>query len=128
MDEAIINAVLDYGALGIFAGFMVWQHITMQKRQREDQAAVSQRADNMQTRFEAKLSELSEKYEAREDAIRGRYDNVVKEYQDRHDDVRDSMLSKLSDLHTMMETGLGEMRAHYQEAKMKELSRKGGGK
>ena len=60
MEDAIINTVLDYGALGIFAGFMVWQHITMQKRQREDQAASSERVDKLQTRFEE-----------REEALRG---------------------------------------------------------
>lgn len=117
MEDAIINTVLDYGALGIFAGFMVWQHITMQKRQREDQSAASDRIDKLQARFEE-----------REEALRDRYDTVIKDYQDRHDEVRNSILSKLSELHLMMETGLGEMRAHYQEAKMKELSRKGGGK
>lgn len=117
MEDAIVSTVLDYGALGIFAGFMVWQHITMQKRQREDQAASSERSDKMQDRFEA-----------REEALRTRYDEVVKEYQERHDEVKDSMLMRLSELHNMMETGLGEMRSHYQEAKMKELSRKGGGK
>jgi hypothetical protein len=117
MEDAIINTVLDYGALGIFAGFMVWQHITMQKRQREDQAASSERVDKLQTRFEE-----------REEALRDRYDTVVKDYQDRHEEVKDTILSRLSELHLMMETGLGEMRSHYQEAKMKELSRKGGGK
>ena len=117
MEDAIINTVLDYGALGIFAGFMVWQHITMQKRQREDQAASSERVDKLQTRFEE-----------REEALRDRYDTVVKDYQDRHDEVRDTIIQRLGELHLMMETGLGEMRSHYQEAKMKELTRKGGGK
>jgi len=119
MEDAIINTVLDYGALGIFAGFMVWQHITMQKRQREDQAASSERVDKLQNRFEE-----------REEALRERYDNVVREYQERNEDVRESVLNRLSELHSMMETGLGEMRSHYQEAKMKELARqqKSGGK
>ena len=70
MTDALINTALDYGALGLFAAFMVWQHLTMTKRQLEDQKATAERSDAMQTKFDEKLSELSEKYEAREDALR----------------------------------------------------------
>ena len=120
MTDALLNTLLDYGALGLFAAFMVWQHLSMTKRQHEEQKASSERSDVMQTRFEEKLSELAAKYEAREESLRERYDNVVREYQERNEDVRESVLTRLSELHQMMETGLGEMRAHYQEAKMKE--------
>ena len=129
MTDALLNTLLDYGALGLFAAFMVWQHLTMTKRQHEDQKVAAGRADAMQTRFEEKLSELAEKYETREEALRARYDGVVKDYQERNEDVRESVLHKLSDLDAKMTTGLGEMRSHYQEAKMEKLARqKGGGK
>ncbi len=130
MTDALLNTLLDYGALGLFAAFMVWQHLSMTKRQHEEQKASSERSDAMQTRFEEKLSELAAKYEAREESLRERYDNVVREYQERNEDVRESVLTRLSELQQMMETGLGEMRSHYQEAKMKELARqqKGSGK
>jgi|TARA_R110002012_G_scaffold61143_2_gene160526 DNA anti-recombination protein RmuC len=129
MTDALLNTLLDYGALGLFAGFMVWQHLTMTKRQHEDQKVVAGRADAMQTRFEEKLSELAEKYETREEALRERYDSVVKDYQERNEEVRESVLHKLSDLDAKMTTGLGEMRAHYQEAKLHQLAKaKGGGK
>ena len=130
MTDALLNTLLDYGALGLFAAFMGWQNLTMTKRQHEGQKVAANRADAMQTRFEEKLSELSEKYDQREQALRDRYDTVVKEYQERNEDVRESVLTRLSELHQMMEIGLGEMRSHYQEAKMKELARqqKGGGK
>lgn len=129
MTDALLNTLLDYGALGLFAAFMVWQHLTMTKRQHEDQKVAAGRAEAMQTRFEEKLSELADKYETREEALRDRYDGVVKEYQERNEDVRESVLGKLSELHNMMETGLGEMRSHYQEAKLEKLARqKGGGK
>jgi len=129
MTDALLNTLLDYGALGLFAAFMVWQHLTMTKRQHEDQKVAAGRAEAMQTRFEEKLSELADKYETREEALRDRYDTVVKDYQDRHEEVKESILGKLSELHNMMEIGLGEMRSHYQEAKLEKLARqKGGGK
>ena len=32
MTDSMISQLLDFGALGIFAGFLIWQHLGMQKR------------------------------------------------------------------------------------------------
>jgi len=123
MADALLNTLLDYGALGLFAAFMVWQHLTMTRRQHEDQRVGAERAEKTQAKFDERLNELIEKYEAREDALRERYDSVLKEYQERHAETKDLMASKLQEIHLMIETGLGEMRRHYEEAKLKELTR-----
>tara|TARA_R110000824_G_scaffold199734_1_gene383670 strand:+ start:669 stop:1061 length:393 start_codon:yes stop_codon:yes gene_type:complete len=123
MTDALINTALDYGALGLFAAFMVWQHLTMTKRQQQDQVISSERSDATQTRFDERLTELSEKYETREDALRERYDKVLKEQQDKNDETKEVILEKLKDVHSMMESGLGEMRRHYEESRIKELAR-----
>tara|TARA_Y100000034_G_scaffold34704_1_gene42615 strand:- start:75 stop:467 length:393 start_codon:yes stop_codon:yes gene_type:complete len=123
MADALLNTLLDYGALGLFAAFMVWQHLTMTRRQHEDQQVGAERAEKMQTKFDEKLTELTGKYEAREDALRERYDKILQEYQDRHTETKDIMAQKLQDVHSMIEAGLGEMRRHYEESRIKEIAR-----
>ena len=123
MTDALINTALDYGALGLFAAFMVWQHLSMTKRQQEDQKISAGRSDATQNRFDERLTELSDKYESREDALRERYDRVLKEQQEKNEETKEMILERLKDVHSMMETGLGEMRRHYEESRIKELAR-----
>ena len=128
MTDALINTALDYGALGLFAAFMVWQHLTMTKRQQEDQKVSADRSDATQTRFDERLTELSDKYETREDALRERYDRVLREQQEKNEETRELIIERLKEVHSMTETGLSEMRRHYEEGRIKELARHQKGK
>ena len=71
MEPSFLNALLEYGAMGIFAAFLVWQHISMQKR-----------LDKLVEKFQAQLEGIQGKSEVSEDKLRHRYDAVIKQYQD----------------------------------------------
>ena len=68
MPDQILSQLLDFGALGIFASFLIWQHLGMQKR-----------LDRLTSRFQAQLKEIDDSYDTRVDKLRDRYDIVIKE-------------------------------------------------
>ena len=71
MESSLLGALLEYGSMGLFAAFLVWQHLSMQKR-----------FDKLYESFKAQLKDTQEKYEANEDKLRDRYDVVIRQYQD----------------------------------------------
>lgn len=66
MPDDMLSQLFDFGALGIFAGFLIWQHLGMQKR-----------LDAMVERFQEQLREIESKHEGRVEVMRGRYDAVI---------------------------------------------------
>lgn len=71
MESEVLNALLEYGALGLFAGFLVWQHLSMQKR-----------LDKLVERFQTQLDGIQEKSDANEEKLRDRYDLVISQLRD----------------------------------------------
>ena len=71
MESDVVMVFLEYGALGLFAGFLVWQHLSMQKR-----------LDKLVDKFQLQLNSIQEKYEVNEDKLRDRYDSVIRQLQD----------------------------------------------
>jgi len=66
MSENIFAQLFDFGALGIFAGFLIWQHLGMQKR-----------LDAMVEGFQEQLREIETRHETRVEVMRERYDLVI---------------------------------------------------
>ena len=54
MESDVVMVFLEYGALGLFAGFLVWQHLSMQKR-----------LDKLVDKFQLQLNSIQEKYEVK---------------------------------------------------------------
>jgi len=65
-ESEMFGQLVDFGALGIFAVFLIWQHLQMQKR-----------LDRMVQAFQEQLREIEAKHERRVEAMRLRYDDVI---------------------------------------------------
>ena len=81
---------LDYGSIGVFLTFMIYQFFAQKKEIKE-----------LTNHFFVQLEKLEEKYEAREQGLRKRYDTVIKDYQtDLHDakEERSSLRSNIEDM------------------------------
>tara|TARA_Y100000356_G_C11130086_1_gene219548 strand:- start:251 stop:580 length:330 start_codon:yes stop_codon:yes gene_type:complete len=79
--QALIDQLLAGGHLGLFAAFLVWQHINMQKR-----------LDKLVDSFQGQLKEITEDYDQRIISMRDRYDLVIREARDDKDqDAREFM-------------------------------------
>ena len=66
--EALVDSLLADGHLGVFAAFLVYQFVTMQKRM-----------DALVENFQKQLKEINDEYDGRIDKMRERYDSVIKE-------------------------------------------------
>ena len=88
--DPIIQSVLDFGAVGIFAAFLIWMNNKLQKRQ-----------DDMIDSFATKISEQEEKHQQAEESIRNRYDEIIARHENRMHTLFDEMVSTLRN-HTVV--------------------------
>ena len=126
MTDSLISQLLDFGALGVFAGFLIWQHLGMQKR-----------LDSLVDRFQIQLKEIDDSYERRIEIMRGRYDIVIetirrecRENEDKVIEQRDELQQKLATLARKLDEalekldlGLKTMAKKYEEEKIERLAR-----
>jgi len=119
MTDTLISQLLDFGALGIFAGFLIWQHLGMQRR-----------LDKLTTGFQTQLKEIENNYDTRLEQMRDRHDDSIKEIRDEagdrqkeHLEMRDKthndIVQKLDATITRLDLGLSEMRIKYAEDRAK---------
>ena len=66
--QPLIDTLLGGGHLGLFAAFLVYQFMTMQKR-----------LDKLVEGFQEQLDEIRKEYDLRSEKMRERYDIVIKE-------------------------------------------------
>lgn len=66
MSDQILQALLDYGSLGLFSGFLAWQFLQMQKR-----------LDSLVESFQAQVREINDDFDSRVESMRARYDVVI---------------------------------------------------
>jgi phosphoenolpyruvate carboxylase len=78
------NALLDFGALGLFCAFLVYQHITMQKR-----------LERISQDFLSSLEKVEASHAAAEDQIRERYDKILKRYEENRETVFEKLVKTL---------------------------------
>ena len=71
MTDSMITQLLDFGALGVFAGFLIWQYLGMQKR-----------LDSILSKFTEQLDAINKDYDDRIEGMRQRYDAVINQLRD----------------------------------------------
>lgn len=92
MTDDLLAQLVDAGGIGLLAGFLIWQHIGMQKR-----------LDGLVASFQEQVDKINENYDERIERMRERYDDVItairaecKEDIDRVTDQRDSIQAELA--------------------------------
>ena len=86
--EALVDSLLADGHLGIFAAFLVYQFMTMQKR-----------LDKLVEGFQEQIDEIRKEYGDRSEAMRERYDRVIQEYRDNNDSQSKDFLITRTKVH-----------------------------
>ena len=66
MTDELIRQLIDFGGLGGFAGFLVWQFVQMQKR-----------LDSLVERFQEQVDTIGDDFDKRVEGMRERYDIVI---------------------------------------------------
>jgi|TARA_R100000664_G_C2747948_1_gene135410 hydrogenase maturation factor len=86
--EALVDSLLADGHLGVFAAFLVFQFIAMQKR-----------LDKLVAGFQEQLETMRKEYTERSEKMRERYDRVIQEYRNREDDQSKDFLITRTKVH-----------------------------
>lgn len=86
--EALVDSLLSDGHLGVFAAFLIFQFMTMQKR-----------LDKLVEGFQEQIDEIRKDYDLRTEKMRERYDRVIQEYRDREDSQSKDFLIARTKVH-----------------------------
>lgn len=73
----IFDVLLNHGSLGIFAAFLVWLYMNMQKRM-----------DELVDKFQGQLEEIRKDQKADQEALGVRYDDVIGKYDSERKQMR----------------------------------------
>ena len=113
----MFNVLFEYGAMGIFAAFLVWQHLTMQKR-----------SDSMIEKFQRQLDKIREDQKNELQEIRGRYEKVIENQAREREQTRQMFFDKISEVDRDTDQIIEMLKEQQQEKKLKELAKKMAGK
>jgi cytidylate kinase len=86
--DAILDSLLSGGHLGLFAAFLIYQFMAMQKR-----------LDKLVEGFQEQLDEIRKEYDGRTEKMRERYDKVIAEYRDTADNQSKDFLITRTKVH-----------------------------
>ena len=86
--EALVDSLLADGHLGVFAAFLVYQFVMMQKR-----------LDKLVEGFQEQLDEIRKEYDGRSEKMRERYDRVIQEYRNTADSQSKDFLITRTKVH-----------------------------
>ena len=96
--EALIDTLLAGGHLGLFAAFLVYQFMAMQKR-----------LDKLVEGFQEQLNQIRKEYDSRSEKMRERYDKVILEYRNQIDDQSKDFLITRTKVHNDIVTKLDRL-------------------
>ena len=121
-ETQIIELLINGGAQGCFAAFLLWQFFYQQKR-----------LDARDKRSEAREDSLRDRYEKDQVQLRARYDDVIRMYQDKEEKIRESIVTEISKLDLQMDqvekkvdelaSRLQSLSESVQELKLRESAR-----
>jgi DNA anti-recombination protein RmuC len=131
VEEALLNTLTDYGALGLFAGFLIYLYLGMQKRMDSLVEKFQDQLDKINTNYDDRIEKMRERYEVVITGLRTEASDVQKDLialrERTHEEVVEQINDNARKLNTALEKldlGLGEMRKHYEESRLREIARK----
>ncbi len=92
MTDDLIAQLVDAGGIGLLAGFLIWQHIGMQKRLDALVSSFQEQADKINVSYDDRIEKMRERYDVVIQNIR----SECKEDIDRVTDQRDSIQAELA--------------------------------
>ena len=92
MTDELIAQLVDAGGIGLLAGFLIWQHIGMQKRLDGLVASFQDQVEKMNVSYDGRIEKMRERYDVVIESIRSECKDDI----DRITDQRDSIQAELA--------------------------------
>jgi len=90
--DELIAQLVDAGGIGLLAGFLIWQHIGMQKRLDGLVASFQDQVEKMNVSYDGRIEKMRERYDVVIESIRSECKDDI----DRITDQRDSIQAELA--------------------------------
>ena len=116
MIDTLFASLLDYSALGLFAGYLVWQSVQSAKKQ-----------DQMISDFTTELDELRDRREQEIADLRDRYQSVIDDINNHRDSLTDGIDRKLKGIFASLnkiQSGVDHISISVEEMKTQERIRR----
>jgi arylsulfatase A-like enzyme len=110
--EAISTALLEYGAMGIFAAFLVWQHLSMQKR-----------SDAMIEKFNEQIDRMRESHKQELKELRDQYTEMMNKQTENQAKTQTMFFDKISEVDRDTDQIIDILKEMQNEKKLKELAK-----
>ena len=98
MTDALLAQLADFGALGLFAAFLLYQHFSMQKR-----------LDALVEKFQQQLDKINEDYDSRTEKLRERYDTVIAGKEAVTETIRVSLVAVIEENARKLDTAIAKI-------------------
>ncbi len=89
----MIELLLNHGSLGIFAAFLVWLYMNMQKRM-----------DELVDKFQGQLEEIRKDQKADQEMLRVRYDDVIGKYDSERKQMRVQIKDRIEKVGVLLQS------------------------
>lgn len=87
MEAQLLAELVDFGALGLFSGFLIWLNMRTQKR-----------LDEMNDRFQDTIQKQEVAHHAAEELIRTRYDAILGQYNSERNDIYRDVVKSIDEI------------------------------
>ena len=98
MTDELARQLTDFGALGLFAAFLLYQHFMMQKK-----------VDTLIAQFQTQIDDIRDHCIQQEDKLRDRYDAVVAKYDAETQALREGLLKTIEEVARKLDMLLNKM-------------------
>lgn len=98
MTDALMAQLFDFGALGLFAGFLIYLYLGMQKR-----------LDALVTAFQGQLRDIQLRCDEQEEKLRDRYDLVISKTEEDKASLRDNMTRAIEENARKLDTAIEKL-------------------
>ena len=135
--EEFYSYFLEWGSMGVFAGYLVWNSIKQQKVEAERVSSFQAQLDRYLQDYKTEVREIRKESKEETDRIRTKYEEVLGTYQDERTQVRQNISSRVREVgekignleseiggvHIDVENVLGILKGMTQDQKLRDLAK-----
>tara|TARA_R100001594_G_scaffold149138_1_gene206100 strand:- start:760 stop:1209 length:450 start_codon:yes stop_codon:yes gene_type:complete len=108
--EEFYSYFLEWGSMGVFAGYLVWSSIKQQKTEAERVASFQEQLDRYLSDYKTEIKEIRAESKEETERIRSKYEEVLGTYQDERTQVRQNISSRVREVGTKIDNLENEVR------------------
>lgn len=135
--EEFYSYFLEWGSMGVFAGYLVWNSIKQQKVEAERVSSFQEQLDRYLQDYKTEVREIRKESKEETERIRTKYEEVLGTYQDERTQVRQNISSRVREVgdkinnleseiggvHIDVENILGMLKDMTQDQKLRDLAK-----